>query len=558
MADEVETGADCGPATLPLEEVSTSTDEKVEAQEPQPPVPVQDEPPLDPAPNSSLFRRREARGSRYRKFLETLDAASDSDEESDDSDRDSSTASSSQRKGASSRARPATKDRTAGRSPAVDEDVEKLSDMIAARFLLAEDPKPLPDSRHKAEPASGQDSRKASARTTSAPAEKENEPRGNARADPPAVEDKHANRSIEKLSIARPKSDKEPASSGPAPRSSRHHRSSRDADELPVLVIDTNRWLEPEKDKPHNTASLRALAKLDARVVVPMAVMRELDRLKMSRNPLIANQARQASGVVHDCVRSGDFHVQRLDEMISLGGEARPRRNDEEILICCLYFQQQSKEGRVVLLTGDHNLYSTAVSHGIVATSSLQTVIDCNMRFDFPARSASTKFAPAGELTAKLANFQQKKRWQEERAAEERTEMRASQQCNAALSDRLKGLMADRDSIQARHDEVIQRMKAEFERHIEDQRAMYAQLRQQLSALRKRSPRLDATQLALLNGMKSILERLEGQDEQWSRATRTRSVSAVSAAQAERADGQRTSVEERTGSAAKREQEQSV
>eukprot|EP01116_Phalansterium_solitarium_P024516 TRINITY_DN9004_c0_g1_i1.p2 TRINITY_DN9004_c0_g1~~TRINITY_DN9004_c0_g1_i1.p2 ORF type:complete len:101 (+),score=9.86 TRINITY_DN9004_c0_g1_i1:38-340(+) len=56
---------------------------------------------------------------------------------------------SSRRKGASSRTRPPAKDRSAGRSPAVDEDVEKLSDMIAARFLLAEDPKPLPDSRYK-------------------------------------------------------------------------------------------------------------------------------------------------------------------------------------------------------------------------------------------------------------------------------------------------------------------------------------------------------------------------------------------------------------------------
>lgn len=145
------------------------------------------------------------------------------------------------------------------------------------------------------------------------------------------------------------------------------------------LVLDTNFILSHLK----LLHSIKQTAfKYHIRIIVPLAVMQELDGLKKSTKPIqesdqlehlhtlsyktIGHLARWANDWIYgeladvNSVVKGQKMKQRLD---------RTAAKDDSILDCCLYFKQNYTRNLVVLLSNDKNLCLKALANEILTVS---------------------------------------------------------------------------------------------------------------------------------------------------------------------------------------------
>jgi rRNA-processing protein FCF1 len=111
------------------------------------------------------------------------------------------------------------------------------------------------------------------------------------------------------------------------------------------LVVDTNAWID-HLDEVLSFGKHYTL-------VVPSAVVQELDGLKQDQNQL-GNRARDAIKAIYDATMSEASWIrgQRHDE--NMGDSFRPENKDDEILSCAIYFN--TTVSRTVLVTADYGL----------------------------------------------------------------------------------------------------------------------------------------------------------------------------------------------------------
>lgn len=146
---------------------------------------------------------------------------------------------------------------------------------------------------------------------------------------------------------------------------------------LSYLVIDTNFILSHLKvlDELKDIAP-----KYGLRLVIPMAVMHELDGLKGSRRieqrhrdrdqllsgESVAHLARWANDWVYLCLANGGSTVvgQKMEERID-----KLVVKDDAILDCCLYLQKHNEHTLQVLLSNDKNLCVKALLNNVLTVS---------------------------------------------------------------------------------------------------------------------------------------------------------------------------------------------
>jgi hypothetical protein len=145
-----------------------------------------------------------------------------------------------------------------------------------------------------------------------------------------------------------------------------HHADRmRRAPGLPILP-DTNVWLHCQRlDKVNWTAELKE----DARVIMPVRVIEELDARKYSRDEVLQRRARKRLPWLNSLFPEGDRGpvMLRKDATLELfmseAQRQRPADGDEEILDVCDDVREFTGRGK--LLTGDSAMLLRARTRGI-------------------------------------------------------------------------------------------------------------------------------------------------------------------------------------------------
>ncbi|CBN76157.1 hypothetical protein Esi_0361_0024 [Ectocarpus siliculosus] len=153
----------------------------------------------------------------------------------------------------------------------------------------------------------------------------------------------------------------------------------------PVLVaFDTNWLIHRLADTMCRVSDIAGRQK-DTSVLIPKAVLTELDRLKTrGRDEATRSSAQKANryfrGLVEKPLERGrEFPVVRVQEDTELfrdnGHHSRPEGlgGDDSILNCCMFFTQGIDTPRkVTLVTGDNNFAIRATAHGLTTTGRPQ------------------------------------------------------------------------------------------------------------------------------------------------------------------------------------------
>lgn len=140
---------------------------------------------------------------------------------------------------------------------------------------------------------------------------------------------------------------------------------------LSYLIVDTNFML----------AHLSVINKLmelapdyQLRIIIPVAVMRELDGLKSSSRVLestggksIGSLARWANNWIYSVLAKNNLYVRGQKQRQKLN--SIHLNNDDSILDCCLYFHENNPTSIIVLLSNDKNLCAKALSNSVLTIS---------------------------------------------------------------------------------------------------------------------------------------------------------------------------------------------
>jgi rRNA-processing protein FCF1 len=136
-----------------------------------------------------------------------------------------------------------------------------------------------------------------------------------------------------------------------------------------ALVVDTNFLIS-------NLSVLKDLHGLGPHyghvIVVPWAVIQELDGMKKNADALVAKASRVATRWLYSLFASNDYYVvgQRIKDRLS-GHEFD--KGDDRVLECCLFYKEV-KHVSTVLLSNDVNLCNKSLINGIPTVSYVNKV----------------------------------------------------------------------------------------------------------------------------------------------------------------------------------------
>ena len=170
-----------------------------------------------------------------------------------------------------------------------------------------------------------------------------------------------------------------------------------------VCVLDTNCLLHHSVE----VSELRSYSHI--LVKIPLAVIRELDGLKTSKDTSVARDARRAINLILNFVEgfNTNFQLQTTSEIVETRGESHSANNDERIIKACLYYRA-ALSNPVVLVTDDVNLRLKARAFEVSHKSLDEFMIETRKlapRITFPAitpanAANAAAFAAAAAATA--------------------------------------------------------------------------------------------------------------------------------------------------------------
>jgi len=124
-----------------------------------------------------------------------------------------------------------------------------------------------------------------------------------------------------------------------------------DSKVVTVGVLDTNCLLHHAVEVSELRSYSHVLVK------IPLAVVRELDFLKTSKDTSVARDARRAINLLLNFVEgfNTNFQMQTTSEIVETRGESRSTNNDERIVKACIFYRA-ALSNPVFLVTDDVNL----------------------------------------------------------------------------------------------------------------------------------------------------------------------------------------------------------
>ncbi|KAI5949586.1 RMD8 [Candida jiufengensis] len=126
---------------------------------------------------------------------------------------------------------------------------------------------------------------------------------------------------------------------------------------ITIIIIDTNFFLQ----HLHYIIEISALSdKYNLELIIPIAVLEELDGLKSGHNSEKSFSARDAIRWINKALDEGSVRGQKNSEVME-----KYLKGDSSILDCSLYYKNHYQQSLIVLFSDDNNLRNRALSNEV-------------------------------------------------------------------------------------------------------------------------------------------------------------------------------------------------